>query len=226
MFEDFFGGHSTRISEAPLARRRLHRAEGYLVAKRCLDVALVLLTAPVSLLIIGLLAALVWLDGGHAFYTQERLGRNGRVFPLWKLRSMVPDADERLRQYLAENPEARQEWASSQKLKNDPRVTALGRYLRKYSLDELPQLWNVLVGDMSLVGPRPMFPVQRVLYPGTAYFDFRPGLTGLWQISERNGCTFAERATYDNRYAESVSLATDLQILFKTVAVVFRGTGC
>ena len=226
MFEDFFGGHSTRISATRLARRGRVRAEGYLVAKRCLDIALVLLTAPASLVLIGLLAALVRLDGGHAFYTQERLGRNGRVFPLWKLRSMVPDADERLRQYLAENPEAQQEWASSQKLKNDPRVTALGRYLRKYSLDELPQLWNVLVGDMSLVGPRPMFPVQRVLYPGTAYFDFRPGLTGLWQISERNGCTFAERATYDNRYAESVSLATDLQVLFKTVAVVFRGTGC
>jgi len=226
MFEDFFGGHSTRISATRLARHGRVRAEGYLVAKRCLDVALVLLTAPASLLLIGLLAALVRLDGGHAFYTQERLGRNGRVFPLWKLRSMVPDADERLRQYLAENPEAQQEWASSQKLKNDPRVTALGRYLRKYSLDELPQLWNVLVGDMSLVGPRPMFPVQRALYPGTAYFDFRPGLTGLWQISERNGCTFAERATYDNRYAESVSLATDLRVLFKTVAVVFRGTGC
>ncbi|MBN9333223.1 sugar transferase, partial [Devosia sp.] len=101
-----------------------------------------------------------------------------------------------------------------------------GPYLRRYSLDELPQLWNVLIGDMSLVGPRPMLTSQRQLYPGTAYYELRPGLTGLWQISERNNCTFAERATYDSRYATSLTIVNDLGILLRTVGVVFRGTGC
>jgi lipopolysaccharide/colanic/teichoic acid biosynthesis glycosyltransferase len=175
--------------------------------------------------LILILAALVSLDGTSALYLQPRLGRNGRVFRLWKLRTMVPNAEARLASYLDSDPAARAEWDSNQKLKHDPRLTTVGRHLRRYSLDELPQLWNVLVGDMSLVGPRPMLPEQRHLYPGTAYFDLRPGLTGPWQISERNSCSFAERAGYDNRYAQTVSAATDLRILMQTVSVVFRGTG-
>ncbi|WP_315925095.1 sugar transferase [Mesorhizobium sp. SP-1A] len=198
----------------------------YFSAKRVLDVTTTLVSAPLLLPLVGCLALIVSRDGGRAFYGQARLGKDGTVFRIWKLRSMVPDADARLEEYLAQNPVARQEWESTQKLRHDPRITALGRYLRKYSLDELPQFWNVLLGQMSLVGPRPMFPEQKPLYPGTAYFDVRPGLTGLWQVSERNRCSFAERADYDTVYARTMSLRTDFMILLRTVAVVMRGTGC
>jgi len=198
----------------------------YGVGKRLIDIALVLLGTPIVLPIILVLAVAVRLDGGPAFYLQPRVGKNGRIFKLWKFRSMVPDAEKALETYLASDPAARAEWDANQKLRHDPRLTPIGAFIRRYSLDELPQLWNVLLGDMSLVGPRPMLPSQRSLYPGTAYYDLRPGITGLWQISERNSCTFAERATYDNRYAQSVSALTDLVILIRTVSVVFRGTGC
>lgn len=198
----------------------------YGIGKRMIDIALVLLGAPIALPLIALLVVLVRLDGGPAFYLQPRVGKGGRIFNLWKLRSMVPDAEKALETYLQSNPAARAEWDAHQKLRHDPRLTAIGGFIRRYSLDELPQLWNVLIGDMSLVGPRPMLPNQRKLYPGTDYYDLRPGITGLWQISERNNCTFAERATYDSRYAQTMSAATDLLILVRTVAVVFRGTGC
>lgn len=194
--------------------------------KRMLDLILVLIGGVVFLPLILILAALVRLDGSSAIYRQPRIGKNGRIFLLWKLRSMVPDADAALERYLASDAAARAEWDRSQKLRHDPRLTRIGATLRRYSLDELPQLWNVLMGDMSLVGPRPMMPSQRTLYPGTAYYDFRPGLTGLWQISARNDCSFADRASYDNRYAQEISLATDLRILACTVSVVLRGTGC
>lgn len=117
------------------------------------------------------------------------------------------------------------EWESTQKLKHDPRITRFGRFLRKSSLDELPQLWNVLKGDMSLVGPRPMLPEQRGLYPGLAYYELRPGLTGTWQVSERNESTFSKRAEFDRGYFESLSFLGDLNVLARTVSVVLRGTG-
>ena len=138
---------------------------------------------------------------------------------------MVPNAQSKLDGYLAQNPEARVEWETTQKLKNDPRITRVGRILRKTSLDELPQLWNVLVGDMALVGPRPMMLDQRTMYPGKGYYLVRPGITGLWQISDRNECTFAERAQYDDAYEQEVSLLADTTILIRTVGVVIRGTG-
>ena len=226
MLDIFF--EPPRRIEATSARAEPRRRSGqrfYPAVKRVLDVVLVLLGGALLLPLILILAALISLDGTSAFYLQPRLGRNGRVFRLWKLRTMVPDAEARLASHLAANPAARAEWDSNQKLKHDPRLTTLGRHLRRYSLDELPQLWNVLVGDMSLVGPRPMLPAQRHLYPGTAYFDLRPGLTGPWQVSARNSCSFAERAGYDNRYAQTISAATDLRILMRTVSVVFQGTG-
>lgn len=194
-------------------------------AKRLLDITAILLALPVVLPLIALLALLVARDGHSPFYRQARVGRGGRIFTIWKLRTMVPDAEAKLAGYLAENAAARAEWNSTQKLKRDPRITRFGCFLRKSSLDELPQLWNVLKGDMSLVGPRPMMPEQQPLYPGRAYYALRPGITGLWQISDRNHTTFAARAEYDGAYARSLSLGTDVRILFATVGVVTRGTG-
>ncbi|WP_323767476.1 sugar transferase [Antarctobacter sp.] len=194
--------------------------------KRALDIAIVLVAALPTLLIVGLVSLIIARDGHSPFYFQKRLGRNGRSFDIWKLRSMVPDADKRLSEHLAANPAARAEWDRAQKLRNDPRITRIGRLIRKTSIDELPQLFNVLKGDMSLVGPRPMMPCQRDIYPGTAYYAMRPGITGYWQVSVRNESSFAQRAGFDTAYLEQLSLFNDLRVLFKTVRVVLRGTGC
>lgn len=181
--------------------------------------------APGILCLIAILAVLVRLDGGAAFYRQPRVGVGGRIFMLWKLRTMVPDADRKLEEQLALDPQARLEWNQTQKLKADSRVTAVGYYLRKYSLDELPQLINVFVGDMSLVGPRPFLPEQRQMYDGKAYYRMRPGLTGLWQVGKRNESTFAERAVIDTDYFRRMSFFTDMWILSRTPLVIVRGTG-
>ncbi|NNK77352.1 MAG: sugar transferase [Litoreibacter sp.] len=181
---------------------------------------------PAVLPLIAVFTVLGMLDGANPFYFQSRVGKDNRIFRMWKLRSMVPDADFQLARLLERDPSAKAEWSISQKLKKDPRVTAFGRFIRKFSIDELPQLWNVLRGDMSLVGPRPMMPEQRALYPGQAYYHFRPGITGLWQVSQRNEGSFASRAEFDQDYAETISLKTDAWILFSTVGVVFKGTGC
>nr|WP_275041372.1 sugar transferase [Ruegeria sp. ANG-S4] len=190
-----------------------------------MDIAMVLVTSPIVLPLIALLAVMVALDGANPFYCQRRVGRNGRIFTMWKLRTMVPNAKALLDEYLAQNILARLEWEQTQKLKDDPRITPFGQILRKTSLDELPQLWNVLMGEMSLVGPRPMMPEQQNLYPGKAYFSLRPGLTGLWQVSERNASTFASRADFDTSYAEDLTFKTDVSILYATVGVVVRATG-
>jgi lipopolysaccharide/colanic/teichoic acid biosynthesis glycosyltransferase len=194
--------------------------------KRAIDVAAILLALPIVLPIVAALAALVALDGSRPFYSQQRIGKDGRIYRMWKLRSMVRDADACLEAHLDADPQLRDEWDSKQKLRDDPRITRLGRMLRKSSIDELPQLFNVLMGHMSLVGPRPMMVSQKVLYPGTDYYDLRPGITGLWQISDRNETTFADRARYDARYNADLTLTTDLRILVATVRVVLRGTGC
>jgi exopolysaccharide production protein ExoY len=193
--------------------------------KRGFDMVVVLLVAPFVLPVMLLLGLMIALDGGPVFYVQDRVGRGGRVFRIWKLRSMVVDAERALEAHLAADPAARAEWGTTQKLKNDPRITPVGWLIRKASLDELPQLWNVLKGDMSLVGPRPMLPRQTALYPGRAYYALRPGLTGFWQISRRNETSFAGRAAYDTVYAGRMSLMTDLMVLLATVRVVLRGTG-
>ena len=193
--------------------------------KRGFDIVVVLLASPIMLLTIGVLALLVARDGGNPFYIQSRVGMNGRIYQMWKLRSMVVGADQKLEEHLAADPQARQEWDSTQKLKSDPRITRFGRILRKSSMDELPQLWNVLIGDMSLVGPRPMMPSQQDLYPGLAYYRLRPGITGPWQVSTRNDSSFAERAHFDQEYDRTGSLSTDLGLLIRTVRVVLRATG-
>lgn len=193
--------------------------------KRVFDVTATLLAAPIVLPLIGILALLTTLDGGKPFYLQRRIGRNGKVFRIVKLRTMVPNAEEMLCAHLAADPAARKEWDVSQKLKDDPRITRFGRVLRRTSLDELPQLWNVMTGAMSLVGPRPMMVEQADAYPGSSYFELRPGITGPWQVSDRNRCEFAARAWYDDRYYEEMSLSHDLGILVRTAPAVFRCTG-
>ncbi|WP_240672170.1 sugar transferase [Tropicibacter alexandrii] len=193
--------------------------------KRVLDVTLVLMAALPVLMMTLAFAAVIALDGKSPFYRQERVGRNGTTFFMWKLRSMVPNADRLLDAYLADNPAARAEWDRDQKLRHDPRITPIGHVIRKTSIDELPQLWNVLRGDMSLVGPRPMMPCQQEIYPGTAYYALRPGITGFWQTSVRNESSFAQRAEFDGDYLRKLSFGTDLRILLKTVRVVIRGTG-
>lgn len=194
--------------------------------KRALDLGLILLALPIVLPVMLVLMALVMTDGGRPFYSQDRVGRGGRIYRIWKLRSMVMNADQKLEAHLAADPAARAEWDQMQKLRRDPRITRVGRVLRKCSLDELPQLWNVLKGDMSLVGPRPMMPEQQALYPGRAYFALRPGITGPWQVSARNATSFAARARFDDRYQAELSLGTDLRLLAETVKVVLRATGC
>ena len=193
--------------------------------KRVFDTLAILASLPIILPVIAVLALLIRRDGGPAFYSQDRVGRHGGMFRFWKLRSMVVDADARLADHLAADPEASVEWDATQKLKNDPRITGIGRIIRKASLDELPQLLNVLRGDMSLVGPRPMMPEQMGLYPGRAYFDLRPGLTGFWQIGDRNETNFSDRAVYDTRYARRLSFTTDLSILARTIRPILHGTG-
>ncbi len=224
---DFKNSFAFTDKVSPLASFGIpHRGVYRLVIKRFLDIALVLLAAPFVVPIVLFLALLVARDGHNPFYKQSRIGKNGRIFTMWKLRSMVNGADGLLKNHLEENHEALTEWEQKQKLTHDPRITAFGQLLRKTSMDELPQLWNVLIGDMSIVGPRPMMPEQRDLYPGRAYYALRPGVTGYWQISDRNKSTFAARAKFDNRYYEDVSLATDASIVLSTVGVVLRGTGC
>lgn len=216
---------STRLVESAAKKRPSPRGVYRKIFKRAFDITAVVLAAPVIVPIVAGLAFAVRRDGGGAFYTQQRVGLDGRHFRLWKLRSMVSDADERMADYLAAHPKARLEWEQTQKLKADPRITSFGRFLRKSSLDELPQLWNVFRGEMSLVGPRPMMLNQQALYPGQAYYRLRPGITGYWQTSGRNDTTFESRADYDDAYDAELSLATDIKVLSRTVGVVMKCTG-
>lgn len=195
------------------------------VGKRFLDVTLALLGLIFITPILAVMALLVALDGHSPLYTQERVGRNGKRFRIIKIRTMVHNADKILEDHLNKDPALRAEWASTQKLKHDVRITRVGRLLRTTSMDELPQLINVVLGSMSLVGPRPMMPSQEELYPGRAYYRLRPGITGFWQISDRNECKFRDRSKYDTAYEREMSFRTDLSVMWRTVAVVLRGTG-
>lgn len=215
------GDANVRAAQSLPPRRGLYRH----AFKRVLDVSIILLAAPVVVPVVAALAVAVARDGGKPFYSQMRVGKGGKRFRMWKLRSMVSDADERMQDYLAAHPEARVEWDTTQKLKHDPRITSVGKILRQTSLDELPQLWNVLLGEMSLVGPRPIMLSQQVIYPGVAYYLLRPGCTGFWQTAGRNRTTFEARAEYDTAYEDALSLKTDLKILFDTIGVMLKGTG-
>jgi lipopolysaccharide/colanic/teichoic acid biosynthesis glycosyltransferase len=198
------------------------------VLKRAFDV---LMTAPA----LALLAPFLFLfalavkiqDGGPVFFVQQRVGYGGRPFPCLKFRSMILQAEERMEALLRDDPEAAREWREKQKLTNDPRVTPVGVFLRVTSADELPQLINILRGDMSIVGPRPILPDQIDDYGPTfsRYCAARPGLTGLWQVSGRNETTFRRRAELDQVYLRDWNLLTDLSLLGRTVDVVMRKRG-
>lgn len=202
-------------------RYGLYRSYG----KRLLDILIVMAALPMALLMLLPFFFLIPLDGGGIFYRQKRIGRDGRIFHMWKLRSMVPNAQEKLAAYLASDPNARAEWDKDQKLKMDPRITPVGRIIRKTSIDELPQLINVLTGEMSIVGPRPIMLEQKELYPCSSYYALRPGITGFWQVSERNETSFTERAPFDAQYYRELSLWTDIKVIFKTFSAVIRATG-
>ncbi len=196
--------------------------------KRALDIVIagVLLIVLSPLLV--LIALLVAQDGGTPFFVHRRAGLRGRSFGCVKFRTMVLDAERRLAAILARDPEAAAEWRANFKLSKDHRVTPVGRFLRKTSLDELPQLWNVLCGDMSIVGPRPVTreELQRYGRGAGVVLSVRPGMTGLWQVVGRGrATTYAERVEMDLRYVETMTLRRDMSILVLTSLVVLRGTG-
>lgn len=164
---------------------------------------------------------------GPAMFKQKRIGKDGKLFELYKFRTMIPDADKKLFELLEKDENARTEYKVNKKLKNDPRITKIGKFLRKTSIDELPQLINVLKGDMSLVGPRPYLPREKEDM-GKYYnsiIESKPGITGLWQVSGRSNTTFEERMKFDIEYNESKSLSNDVGLLFKTVGVVINKDG-
>lgn len=197
----------------------------YLVTKRCFDIVASLFGLVLLSWLFLLVALLIKIDDPHGkvFYSQSRLGKNGRVFHMWKFRSMINGADKLVDKLLNKNDVE----GAMFKIKDDPRITRVGRVLRKYSLDELPQLYNVLRGDMSLVGPRPPLPREVAKY--TDYDRQRltvvPGVTGLWQVSGRNDLGFSEMVALDIHYINNACVSEDLKILFKTVLVVLHPTG-
>ncbi len=166
-------------------------------------------------------------DPGPVFFGHRRIGLGGKSFRCWKFRSMVIDAEARLAAILASDPEAAREWAEHQKLTDDPRVTRLGNFLRRSSLDELPQLWNVLMGEMSIVGPRPIVETEAVRYGQhfALYCLVRPGITGLWQVSGRSDIHYFERVLLDVRYVSSRTMLRDIRIILMTVPSVLAARG-
>lgn len=193
---------------------------GAMFAKRFLDLTVIAIALPILIPLFILLGSIIKLTSkGRVFYSQNRIGKGGKEFKAWKFRSMVEDADAVLNIYLEKHPELKAEWERDHKLKNDPRITSIGRILRKTSLDELPQLWNVLIGEMSLVGPRPIVRAEVSKYGELfkVYKLVRPGITGLWQISGRNNTTYEERLYFDRFYVQNWSCMLDVFILWRTV---------
>ncbi|MDQ7747040.1 undecaprenyl-phosphate galactose phosphotransferase WbaP [Hydrogenophaga pseudoflava] len=208
------------------ARNNLHRP-GPQILKRTLDIVG---SASLLLLLSPLFAYFAWKisrDGGSPFFGHVRVGQGGKPFKCYKFRSMVVDAQEQLKKLLASDPEARAEWERDFKLRNDPRISKIGRFLRRTSLDELPQLWNVLIGEMSLVGPRPLIHDELARYGKdvTYYLTSRPGMTGLWQVSGRSDTTYVSRIRFDAWYVRNWSLWYDLVIMLRTVRVVLKQEG-
>jgi len=196
---------------------------------RAIDVTVALTLLVLTLPMLVLLALAIWMqDGGFPIFAHRRIGRGGRSFPCLKFRSMVPDSSARLAHLLETDPAARAEWQRDHKLRVDPRVTTIGRVLRKTSLDEVPQLLNVVLGHMSLVGPRPIIESEVANYGRyfRHYCSVRPGITGLWQVSGRNDTTYRRRVVLDTVYSRSKSIRTDLFVLTRTIPAVVFARGC
>jgi exopolysaccharide production protein ExoY len=196
--------------------------------KRAFDLLFAIALLPVVLPVIAFLWAVMRTSGGAGLFVHTRIGQAGRPFACLKIRTMVPDAEVLLAAHLASDPKARAEWARDVKLQNDPRVTKLGWFLRKSSLDELPQIFNVLRGEMSFVGPRPVPQAELEARYGArvaVYKRHRPGITGLWQVSGRNDVSYARRIALDARYGQMQSFGLDLRIIARTVLAVLRRTG-
>ncbi len=198
-------------------------------AKRLIDIlggfVGVILLIPITIILF--FANLIAKDNGPLFYTQERIGENGKVFKMYKFRSMIVGADQKLKKYLEENEEARKEYKKYKKMKNDPRVTKIGNFIRKTSIDEIPQFINVLKGEMSLVGPRPYLLREKddMKYFYKYIVSCKPGITGYWQINGRSNVTFEERLQMDMDYFRQHDLKNDIKILEKTVEKIVRKEG-
>lgn len=221
------------IENSKLIPKNIDRSRVVLKVEKILKRFLDILGGFFGLLVLIPLTIGVWIanklskDNGPIFYTQERIGQNGEIFKMYKYRSMVVGADEKLNKYLEENEEARAEYKKYKKLKNDPRITKIGKILRKTSLDEFPQFINVLKGEMSLVGPRPYMPKEREEING--FFKYitscKPGITGLWQTRGRSNTTFTDRLTMDMEYYYNHTLRMDIKLIYKTVENVIKREG-
>ncbi len=199
----------------------------HLFGKRVLDLSLVLLGLPVLIPVAAALVLGLLMSGSKPFFAHNRVGLDGRTFRCWKFRTMVPDAEAQLQKVLENDPVAANEWQIRQKISNDPRVTRLGRILRATGLDELPQIWNVVRGDMSLVGPRPVTATEVSLMGplGHAYQNVRPGITGHWQVHGRGLVTTQERIHMEIDYMRTLSIARDLKLIFLTFGAIIARPG-
>jgi lipopolysaccharide/colanic/teichoic acid biosynthesis glycosyltransferase len=204
------------------------RDPGALLVKRLLDLTVAVILLLPAIPFSAFIALAIVLDSrGPVFFAHSRIGKGNRQFRLWKFRTMVKDADTVLERYLSEHPDLQAEWLETHKLRNDPRVTRVGRLLRRSSLDELPQLLSVLAGEMSMVGPRPIVADEVPKYGPLfdLYLQMRPGLTGLWQSSGRTDMSYRTRLALDLRYMQERTLWLDLKVLLKTIRVVVLGHG-
>lgn len=219
---------AVRTVPQPRAKAAPAQLLRYRIGKRTLDLLLVLLCLPILLVLLGAIALLIRSTSpGPIFFSHRRIRSHGRFFSMWKFRTMCVNSAEVLDNYLAANPEARAEWRRTHKLRNDPRVTKVGDFLRRTSLDELPQVWNVITGSMSLVGPRPIVAAEVEKY-GEFFADYcrvKPGVTGLWQVSGRSQLSYGERVQLDHRYAEEWTLSGDVKILCRTLSSVANQDG-
>lgn len=217
------GGGSERSSTSPTSRSPF-RGDEWSCRAFDIVIAVGLLVAFLPLIIFCMLTVRTT-SPGPILFRQNRIGRDGKEFPCLKFRTMVCDSDEVIARLLESDPDAREQWTSVQKIKCDPRITRCGNFLRRYSLDELPQLFNVIAGQMSIVGPRPIVAneIPRFRSNFVDYCSVKPGLTGLWQVSGRHKLSYHERVRLDAEYARSKSLRTDVRLLFRTVPIVFFG---
>lgn len=221
--------HASAMDRIQLDRARISclKEPAKRVSKRGLDIVGAALMLAVLSPLLLVIALLVLRDGGQVLFGHRRIGAGGRQFRCWKFRTMVPNAEHVLRDLLARDAQARAEWDKDFKLRNDPRITSIGGFLRTTSLDELPQLINVLMGEMSLVGPRPIVSDEIVRY-GAAFHDYtrcRPGITGVWQVSGRNDTGYRQRVHLDQQYARHATFGGDIAILLRTPVAVLRRSG-